>query len=135
MKHWEMTYGRRKVSAIQVPTKKKRVTIEPSWPGKHHRRREQCRLLRRESGTRYDDGIAGPGSRAAHPLAERVAGVVDTSFVSRRGADLNDKVAATTPLGRIGTERAKKSACAGREYHGGSDTSKIGVTYLRHVDG
>lgn len=30
-------------------------------------------------------------------------GVVDTSFVPGRGADFNDKVAATTPLGRIGT--------------------------------
>jgi hypothetical protein len=26
-------------------------------------------------------------------------------------------------------------AIAGREYHEGSDTGKIGVTYLRHVDG
>ncbi len=30
-------------------------------------------------------------------------GVVDTSFVPGRAADFNDKVAATTPLGRIGT--------------------------------
>jgi 3-oxoacyl-[acyl-carrier protein] reductase len=30
-------------------------------------------------------------------------GVVDTNFVPGRGADFNDKVAATTPLGRIGT--------------------------------
>ena len=30
-------------------------------------------------------------------------GVVDTSFVPGRGVDFNDKVAATTPLGRIGT--------------------------------
>ena len=30
-------------------------------------------------------------------------GVVDTSFVPGRGADFNDKVAATTPMGRIGT--------------------------------
>lgn len=30
-------------------------------------------------------------------------GVVDTSFVPGRGADFNDKVAASTPLGRIGT--------------------------------
>jgi 3-oxoacyl-[acyl-carrier protein] reductase len=30
-------------------------------------------------------------------------GVVDTTFVPGRGADFNDKVAATTPLGRIGT--------------------------------
>jgi 3-oxoacyl-[acyl-carrier protein] reductase len=30
-------------------------------------------------------------------------GVVDTSFVPGRGADFNDTVAATTPLGRIGT--------------------------------
>ncbi len=30
-------------------------------------------------------------------------GVVDTSFVPGRGADFNDKVAATTPLKRIGT--------------------------------
>lgn len=30
-------------------------------------------------------------------------GVVDTSFVPGRGADFNNKVAATTPLGRIGT--------------------------------
>ena len=29
-------------------------------------------------------------------------GVVDTSFVPGRGTDFNDKVAATTPLGRIG---------------------------------
>ncbi|KAA0999297.1 SDR family oxidoreductase [Paraburkholderia panacisoli] len=91
----------------------------------------------------------------ARALAPRIRvlnvspGVGDTSFVSGRGADFNDKVAATTPRGRIGTpddtaaaieactthltfstgvtiiekhgpfheratERARKSACAGR---------------------
>jgi len=42
-------------------------------------------------------------------------GVVDTSFVPGRGADFNDKVAATTPLGRIGTPddiAAAIEACA-----------------------
>jgi 3-oxoacyl-[acyl-carrier protein] reductase len=42
-------------------------------------------------------------------------GVVDTSFVAGRGADFNDKVAATTPLGRIGTPEdiaAAIEACA-----------------------
>ncbi|MGF6598584.1 NAD(P)-dependent dehydrogenase (short-subunit alcohol dehydrogenase family) [Paraburkholderia sp. GAS448] len=45
----------------------------------------------------------------ARALAPRIRvlnvspGVVDTSFVSGRGADFNDKVAATTPPGRIGT--------------------------------
>ncbi|SAL13939.1 short-chain dehydrogenase/reductase SDR [Caballeronia peredens] len=42
-------------------------------------------------------------------------GVVDTSFVPGRGADFNDKVAATTPLGRIGTTAdiaAAIEACA-----------------------
>ncbi|MDE1010256.1 MAG: SDR family NAD(P)-dependent oxidoreductase [Paraburkholderia fungorum] len=42
-------------------------------------------------------------------------GVVDTSFVPGRGADFNDKVAATTPLGRIGTPddiAAAVEACA-----------------------
>jgi len=42
-------------------------------------------------------------------------GVVDTTFVPGRGADFNDKVAATTPLGRIGTPddiAAAVEACA-----------------------
>jgi NAD(P)-dependent dehydrogenase (short-subunit alcohol dehydrogenase family) len=42
-------------------------------------------------------------------------GVVDTSFVPGRGDDFNDKVAATTPLGRIGTPddiAAAIEACA-----------------------
>lgn len=42
-------------------------------------------------------------------------GVVDTAFVPGRGADFNDKVAATTPLGRIGTPddiAAAIEACA-----------------------
>jgi 3-oxoacyl-[acyl-carrier protein] reductase len=45
----------------------------------------------------------------ARALAPRIRvlnvspGVVDTSFVPGRGADFNEKVAATTPLGRIGT--------------------------------
>jgi hypothetical protein len=39
------------------------------------------------------------------------------------------------PFDERATERAKKFACAGCEYHEGSDTSMIGVTYLRHVDG
>jgi 3-oxoacyl-[acyl-carrier protein] reductase len=42
-------------------------------------------------------------------------GVVDTSFVPGRGVDFNDKVAATTPLGRIGTPddiAAAIEACA-----------------------
>lgn len=42
-------------------------------------------------------------------------GVVDTTFVPGRGADFNDKVAATTPLGRIGTPddiAAAIEACA-----------------------
>ncbi|WP_206997108.1 SDR family NAD(P)-dependent oxidoreductase [Trinickia mobilis] len=42
-------------------------------------------------------------------------GVVDTSFVPGRGADFNDKVASTTPLGRIGTPEdtaAAIEACA-----------------------
>jgi NAD(P)-dependent dehydrogenase (short-subunit alcohol dehydrogenase family) len=42
-------------------------------------------------------------------------GVVDTSFVPGRGADFNEKVAATTPLGRIGTPddiAAAIEACA-----------------------
>lgn len=42
-------------------------------------------------------------------------GVVDTSFVPGRGADFNDKVAASTPLGRIGTPddiAAAIEACA-----------------------
>jgi 3-oxoacyl-[acyl-carrier protein] reductase len=42
-------------------------------------------------------------------------GVVDTRFVPGRGADFNDKVAATTPLGRIGTPddiAAAIEACA-----------------------
>ncbi|KXU84660.1 short-chain dehydrogenase [Caballeronia megalochromosomata] len=42
-------------------------------------------------------------------------GVVDTSFVPGRGADFNDKVASTTPLGRIGTPAdiaAAIEACA-----------------------
>jgi len=42
-------------------------------------------------------------------------GVVDTSFVPGRGADFNEKVASTTPLGRIGTPddiAAAIEACA-----------------------
>src|SRR5579864_4382749 len=42
-------------------------------------------------------------------------GVVDTTFVPGRGDDFNDKVAATTPLGRIGTPddiAAAIEACA-----------------------
>jgi 3-oxoacyl-[acyl-carrier protein] reductase len=42
-------------------------------------------------------------------------GVVDTSFVPGRGADFNDKVAASTPLARIGTPEdiaAAVTACA-----------------------
>lgn len=42
-------------------------------------------------------------------------GVVDTTFVSGRGADFNDKVASTTPLRRIGTPddvAAAVEACA-----------------------
>jgi NAD(P)-dependent dehydrogenase (short-subunit alcohol dehydrogenase family) len=42
-------------------------------------------------------------------------GVVDTTFVPGRGADFNEKVAATTPLGRIGTPddiAAAIEACA-----------------------
>lgn len=42
-------------------------------------------------------------------------GVVDTTFVPGRGADFNDKVAMTTPLGRIGTPEdiaAAVEACA-----------------------
>jgi 3-oxoacyl-[acyl-carrier protein] reductase len=42
-------------------------------------------------------------------------GAVDTSFVPGRGADFNEKVAATTPLGRIGTPAdiaAAIEACA-----------------------
>ena len=39
------------------------------------------------------------------------------------------------PFPERATERARKSAFAGREYHEGSDTSEIGVTGLRHVDG
>jgi NAD(P)-dependent dehydrogenase (short-subunit alcohol dehydrogenase family) len=42
-------------------------------------------------------------------------GVVDTAFVPGRGADFNDKVAGTTPLGRIGTPddiAAAIEACA-----------------------
>jgi 3-oxoacyl-[acyl-carrier protein] reductase len=42
-------------------------------------------------------------------------GVVDTSFVPGRGADFNEKVAGTTPLGRIGTPddiAAAIEACA-----------------------
>jgi 3-oxoacyl-[acyl-carrier protein] reductase len=57
----------------------------------------------------------------ARALAPRIRvlnvspGVVDTSFVPGRGADFNDKVAATTPLGRIGTPddiAAAIEACA-----------------------
>jgi 3-oxoacyl-[acyl-carrier protein] reductase len=57
----------------------------------------------------------------ARALAPRIRvlnvspGVVDTSFVPGRGADFNDKVAATTPLGRIGSPddiAAAIEACA-----------------------
>ncbi|MBP0592040.1 SDR family oxidoreductase [Paraburkholderia sp. LEh10] len=57
----------------------------------------------------------------ARALAPRIRvlnvspGVVDTRFVPGRGADFNDKVAATTPLGRIGTPddiAAAIEACA-----------------------
>jgi NAD(P)-dependent dehydrogenase (short-subunit alcohol dehydrogenase family) len=37
-------------------------------------------------------------------------GVVDSSFVTGRGADFNDKTAATTPLKRIGTPEDVASA-------------------------
>ncbi|MFK4444837.1 3-oxoacyl-[acyl-carrier protein] reductase [Caballeronia udeis] len=54
-------------------------------------------------------GLDVMAASLARALAPRIRvlnvspGVVDTSFVPGRGADFNDKVAATTPLGRIGT--------------------------------
>lgn len=57
-------------------------------------------------------------------------GVVDTTFVSGRGADFNDKVAATTPLGRIGTPDDIAAAIEACATHLGFTT---GVTVV--VDG
>jgi len=61
------------------------------------------------------------GEALARVLAPQVRvlsvspGVVDSGFVPGRGADFNDKTAATTPLGRIGTPEdiaAAVEACA-----------------------
>ena len=66
-------------------------------------------------------GLDVMAASLARALAPRIRvlnvspGVVDTSFVPGRGADFNDKVAATTPLGRIGTPddiAAAIEACA-----------------------
>jgi 3-oxoacyl-[acyl-carrier protein] reductase len=54
-------------------------------------------------------GLDVMAASLARALAPRIRvlnvspGVVDTRFVPGRGVDFNDKVAATTPLGRIGT--------------------------------
>jgi NAD(P)-dependent dehydrogenase (short-subunit alcohol dehydrogenase family) len=57
-------------------------------------------------------------------------GAVDTTFVPGRGADFNDKVAATTPLRRIGTPDDVASAIEACATH---LTFSTGVTIV--VDG
>jgi 3-oxoacyl-[acyl-carrier protein] reductase len=81
-------------------------------------------------------GLDVMAASLARALAPRIRvlnvspGVVDTTFVPGRGADFNGKVAATTPLGRIGTPDDIAAAIEACATHLGFST---GVTIV--VDG